>query len=245
MLPLLLLVHLGGPICLAVQLVESIPHNANAAMQNLGFHRVFLAASKHKGRFARFEERMQLTRRILCVPSYGFTNVASMLELPPAVTVIVRCQGVISSFPIETWWSPGANWMVDGVLPMYFPSTFMSHPSIWAVTNRIAHSFIPNRPDHSLSAQNQGKRLFWSSQKRANSSNHLVVRLLKNSEPPPGISGVPTTNASARIIVPPTSCSSMIVLSVANPASCVCDRYRIRAGGAHFLMTYRPATTIG
>jgi hypothetical protein len=29
---------------------------------------------------------------------YGFTNVASMVELPPAVTVIVRCQGLSSSF---------------------------------------------------------------------------------------------------------------------------------------------------
>jgi hypothetical protein len=40
---------------------------------------------------------------------YGFTKVASMEELPPAVTVIVRCQGLSSSFSIETWWSPGAN----------------------------------------------------------------------------------------------------------------------------------------
>lgn len=59
---------------------------------------------------------------------YGFVNVASTVVLPPAVTVIVRCQGVISSFSIETWCSPGVNCTVDGVLPMYFPSTFMSQP---------------------------------------------------------------------------------------------------------------------
>ena len=62
MLPLLQLVHLGGPICVDLQLIESIRHNANTAAQNLGFHRVLLAASKHKGRFARFEERMRLIR---------------------------------------------------------------------------------------------------------------------------------------------------------------------------------------
>lgn len=33
---------------------------------------------------------------------YGFINVASMVELPPGVTVIVRCQGVMASFSIET-----------------------------------------------------------------------------------------------------------------------------------------------
>jgi len=59
---------------------------------------------------------------------YGFTKVATMVEFPPAVTVIVRCQGVISSFSIEIWCSPGVNWIVDGVLPIYLPSTFMSQP---------------------------------------------------------------------------------------------------------------------
>jgi len=59
---------------------------------------------------------------------YGFTKVASMVEFPPAVTVIVRCQGVRFSFSTETRCSPGVNWIVDGVLPMYLPSTFMSQP---------------------------------------------------------------------------------------------------------------------
>jgi hypothetical protein len=62
MLPLLHLVHLGGPICVDVQLVESIRHDANTATQNLGFHRVLLAASKHMGRFARSDERMRHDR---------------------------------------------------------------------------------------------------------------------------------------------------------------------------------------
>ena len=44
---------------------------------------------------------------------------------------------------------------------------------------------------------------FGCPENRANSLSHLVVRLRKNSDPPPGISGVPTTNASARIVVPP------------------------------------------
>jgi hypothetical protein len=35
--------------------------------------------------------------------------------------------------------------------------------------------------------EDQGGRPFWLSQKRANSSNHRVVRVLKNSDPPPGI----------------------------------------------------------
>ena len=32
------------------------------------------------------------------VSFYGFTKVASLLELPSAVAIMVRCQGVISSF---------------------------------------------------------------------------------------------------------------------------------------------------
>jgi hypothetical protein len=35
---------------------------------------------------------------------------------------MVRCQGLRFSFSIETLIS-GTNWIVDGVLPMYFPST--------------------------------------------------------------------------------------------------------------------------
>jgi hypothetical protein len=93
--------------------------------------------------------------------------------------------------------------------------------------------------------EDQGGRLFWLSQKRANSSNHRVVRVLKNSDPPPCISGSPTRHASARIKVPGIRCSRMIVLSVANPASSVCDRYRMSTGGLHSLITYRPETTIG
>jgi len=68
MLPLLQLVHLGGPICVNVQLVESIRHNAITATQNLGFHRVLLAASRHNGRFAHFEERMRLIGEQLLQP---------------------------------------------------------------------------------------------------------------------------------------------------------------------------------
>ena len=43
----------------------------------------------------------------------GTPNVASMAEFPPALTVIVRCQGLRFSFSIETWWSPGSTglWM--------------------------------------------------------------------------------------------------------------------------------------
>ena len=50
------------------------------------------------------------------------SKVASMVRLPPVLTVMVRCQGLRFSFSIETLIS-GTNWIVDGVLPMYFPST--------------------------------------------------------------------------------------------------------------------------
>lgn len=36
------------------------------------------------------------------VQPYGFTNVASIVDDPPAVTVIVLCQGRRLSFSIET-----------------------------------------------------------------------------------------------------------------------------------------------
>ncbi len=62
-------------------------------------------------------------------PSYGFSNAASTVTLPPGLTVRVRRQGLKPVFSIEMACSPGAIRTVDAVLPTYFPSTVISAPS--------------------------------------------------------------------------------------------------------------------
>jgi hypothetical protein len=57
-------------------------------------------------------------------------------------------------------------------------------------------------------------------------------RTSQEFDAPPAISGLPTTYASTRSSVPSVRCSSVIVLSVANPAARVCDRCRISSGGS-------------
>jgi hypothetical protein len=48
MLPLLQLVHLGGPLCVDAQLVESIRRKAESKTARFGFCRVLVAENEHK-----------------------------------------------------------------------------------------------------------------------------------------------------------------------------------------------------
>jgi hypothetical protein len=46
--------------------------------------------------------------------------------LPPSVTVMTRSQSAKVDAWIKTLWLPAVKWIVDGVDPMYLPSTKMS-----------------------------------------------------------------------------------------------------------------------
>src|SRR2546429_5068254 len=62
--------------------------------------------------------------------SYGvFSRFASRLMEPPAVAVTVLWQVLKPDFSRTTMWSPGDNWIVEGVVPINLPSIVISAPS--------------------------------------------------------------------------------------------------------------------
>jgi hypothetical protein len=79
-----------------------------------------------------------------------------MVELPPAVTVIVRCHALISSFSIEILWSPTVNRMVDGVALMKLSTDYPDFISkLDVVAQRYGQNMLLAFPD----PQDNGKGL--------------------------------------------------------------------------------------
>ena len=72
----------------------------------------------------------------------ALVRAASMVTIPPGLTVIVRFQGKKPAFSNRIVWSPGARRTVEGVLPIYLPSTVTSAPGGSVFSTAVVRSSL-------------------------------------------------------------------------------------------------------